>query len=210
MVLSDSAERFLNEIYSLGSDEERQAFYAKWADEYDVQVEQQLRYVAPAKTAALFQKYVADTNANILDVGCGTGLTSLRLFAAGYKSVDGLDFSQAMLTKAGERKSYRKLIQADLNQALPLNDDEYDALISSGTFSIGHVGADPLEEIFRVLRSGGLMVCTVHRVLWESQGFKKNVDMLEKKQAIKLLEVVDDIYFEGAMPDCLYCVFQKC
>ena len=51
-----------------------------------------------------------------------------------------------MLEKAAEKGVYRKLIEADLTATLPLDDRSYAAVVSTGTFTLGHVGTEAMDE----------------------------------------------------------------
>ncbi len=207
---SDRTNKFLQEAYGLDGDEDMQAFYSNWADKYDAQLEKELNYLAPEKITALFIRYTTDYDAKILDIGCGTGLTSVDLAKAGYRHIDGLDFSAAMLEKARGRNFYLSLIEADLNQPLAIGDNEYDAAVSSGTFTHGHIGAGPLDEIFRIIKPGGFLVCTIHRAIWSEHGFEEKIDALNHSGQIRTLEMNRDVYFKDSDPDGMYYVLQKC
>jgi len=206
----DRTNQFLQEAYGLDGDADMQAFYSNWADEYDAQLEDELNYLAPAKTAALFMRYATDRAAKILDIGCGTGLTSVDLAGAGYLHIDGLDFSEAMLQKARGRNFFLSLIEADLNQPLKIADGEYDAAISSGTFTHGHIGAAPLDEIFRIIKPGGYLVCTIHQAIWSDHGFEDKIDALNRSGQVRTIEMNRDVYFRDSAPDAMYYVLQKC
>ena len=94
-----------------------------------------LHYIAPSELARTLARHQATGDVPILDVGCGTGLTGCCLKAIGFSTIDGLDFSTAMLSKAQDKGVYRTLIEADLNAPLALGDGVYGAAISSGTFT---------------------------------------------------------------------------
>ena len=64
------------------------------------------------------------------------------------------------------------MLVGDLSQPLEVPDSEYHAVISSGTFTHGHVGPEPLDEIFRILKPNGILACTVHIDLWQTRGFE--------------------------------------
>ena len=38
-------------------------------------------------------------------------------------------------------------------------------------FTHGHAGPEPFDEIIRILRPGGIFVCTVHKDIWELRGY---------------------------------------
>ena len=204
-----SADKFLDEAYHLEDKESMAAFYQKWADDYDQQMLENLNYLSPRLIGELLIEYLSDKQSAILDIGCGTGLTSVLLHERSYQSIDGLDFSADMLRVSSERGIYRKLIEADLNQPLNIADEQYHAAISSGTFTHGHVGPEPLHEIFRILKPGGLLACTIHNELWQSQGFEQKLEQLLDDGTITCLVRRLDSYFKGSEPEGWFCLYQK-
>ncbi|MCP4431905.1 MAG: methyltransferase domain-containing protein [Gammaproteobacteria bacterium] len=200
---------FVEEAYSLENKDSTVDFYKKWADDYDHQMLENLNYLSPTLIAQILVKYLDNRNSRILDMGCGTGLTSMLLHQQGYTDIDGLDFSADMLRVAGERCIYNRLIEADLNKPLSIDDCQYEAAISSGTFTHGHVGAEPLDEIFRILTKGGLLACTIHLDLWQSRGFETKLQQLIDDGSIKCLYREQDCYYEGGEPEGWFCVYQK-
>lgn len=200
---------FVNEAYGLEDKGSMVAFYRKWADDYDRQMLDNLSYLSPTLIAGILIRFLEDKDAAILDIGCGTGLTSVLLNQQGYTNIDGLDFSADMLRVAGERKIYGQLIQADLNLPLNIDSNRYAAAISSGTFTHGHVDAGPLDEIFRILRPGGLLACTIHLDLWQKSGFEARLKSLEASNAISCLYREQDRYYEDGEPEGWFCVYQK-
>lgn len=203
------AKAFLQDAYRLESEANTLAFYDRWAGEYDAQMERGLHYIAPRRLAEALARHQAVGDDPILDIGCGTGLTCCCLKEIGFSTIDGLDFSTAMLTKAEEKDVYRALIEADLNAALPFDDAAYAAAISTGTFTLGHVGPEPIDEVLRVLMTGAYFVCTVHEAIWDGKGFSRKFADLEKRGAIRVVEENSGSFFEGGEPVARYCVFQK-
>ena len=203
------AKAFLQDAYSLETQAETLAFYDRWADEYDAQLERGLHYIAPRELAEALARHQPIGDDPILDVGCGTGLTCCCLKDIGFSTIDGLDFSRAMLTKAEEKGVYRKLIEADLNSALPFDDAAYAAAISSGTFTLGHVGPEPIDEVLRVLEPGAFFACTVHGKIWDSKGFSSKFDTLQNAGIIRAVEQRTGCFFAGGDRTARYCVFQK-
>lgn len=200
---------FVDEAYQLEDKEDMVGFYRKWAGDYDRQMVDNLNYLSPTLIAQVLIKFLADINSRILDIGCGTGLTSVPLHHNGFRDIDGLDFSADMLRVAAGRDIYDQLIEADLNLPLAINDSQYDAAISSGTFTHGHVGAEPIDEIFRILKKGGLLACTIHLDLWQSRGFEAKLQRLVDCASIKCLYREQDRYYENCEPEGWFCVYQK-
>ena len=199
---------FVSDAYGLGQDESVVGFYQKWADDYDNQM-LEVDYVAPEFIAQLLCEHVSDKSAEILDVGCGTGLTCRLLADRGYCSLDGIDLSPDMIRVAGGQGIYRDLIVGDVNRTIERDADSYDAVISSGTFTHGHVGPEPFDEIFRILRPGGIFACTVHRDLWELKGFKDKFESLVAAEVCQCLQQKKGRYYETENIDGWFCVYQK-
>ncbi|MCP4389420.1 MAG: class I SAM-dependent methyltransferase [Gammaproteobacteria bacterium] len=200
---------FVDAAYHLEDEASMVEFYHKWAQDYDHQMLDQLGYTAPTKIAQHLGEHLPNTDAAIFDVGCGTGLTCVYLAEKGYANLDGIDLSPDMVGVAGQRGIYRELLVGDVNQALERDDASYDGVVSSGTFTHGHVGPQPLDEIFRILKPGGILACTVHGELWESMGFRQKLDALvETGVALRLKQQLDSYYRDGPS-EGWFCVYQK-
>jgi SAM-dependent methyltransferase len=200
---------FVDEAYHLENPQEMVGFYRKWAADYDRQMLDQLGYTAPATIAEILAEQLADTRASILDIGCGTGLTCRLLAQRGFSNLDGIDLSGEMLGVARERGIYRALLQGDVNQPLALPSASYDGAISSGTFTHGHVGPQPLDEIFRILKPGAILACTVHQDLWQEMGFEAKFAALVKQGSASLISLELDSYYRGRPPEGWFCVYRK-
>ena len=200
---------FVNEAYNLDGDEKIVDFYNKWADEYDHQMLEVLGYTSPITIAQLLCNYVPDKEARVLDIGCGTGLTCIFLHQQGYDHLDGVDLSPDMVRVAQDRKIYREVMVADLNQPLAIADSSYDAAVSSGTFTHGHVGPEPLDEIFRILKPGGVFACTVHNDLWKTHGFDAKFEALIDAGTIECLSLEEGKYYQQGEPEGRFCVYRN-
>jgi SAM-dependent methyltransferase len=132
---------------------------------------------------------VAWRDAAILDAGVGTGTVGQVLSILGYNNLSGLDMSEAMLAKARSRGCYADLRQAVLGEALPYPDGAFDAIISTGTFTLGHAPAVAFDELARVLEPGGMLMFTVGVTIWEEQGFKSKLDELVARKKLSPVEV---------------------
>ena len=184
-------------------------FYRKWAADYDHQMLEELGYTSPTKIAQQLSQQVPDTQAAVFDIGCGTGLTCAFLADKGYTNLDGIDLSPDMVRVAGERGIYRELLVGDVNQALERDDESYDAVISSGTFTHGHVGPAPLDEIFRILKPGGILACTVHQDLWTSMGFEAKFAALVAQGVASRVSCRMDSYYKNGPDEGWFCVYLK-
>ncbi|NKC11390.1 MAG: methyltransferase domain-containing protein [Gammaproteobacteria bacterium] len=199
---------FVNEAYRAEDEAGLVAFYGKWAEDYDNQMSR-LGYVSPEIIARLLTEYCTERQADIFDIGCGTGLTGVYLAERGYRRLDGIDLSAHMVRVAGQRGIYRELLVGDVNQPLDRPSASYDAVISSGTFTHGHVGPQPLAEIVRILRPGGVLACTVHKDLWYASGFDTTFASLLEAGHIECLRREFDVYFTGGEPEGWFCVYRR-
>lgn len=150
----------LGAVYAAGSADEIARGYDAWAASYDAEMAR-AGYRHPAIGAALLARYLPRGEGPVLDAGAGTGLAGEWLGILGWPHVEALDISEGMLAVAAARGVYAALHRAALGQPLPFADGQFAGVISTGVFTTGHVGAEALPEIARVLRPGGVFVVTV-------------------------------------------------
>ncbi|MCA9686480.1 MAG: class I SAM-dependent methyltransferase [Myxococcales bacterium] len=173
------AEDRIRWIYQSRDQAELSRRYDAWAEDYDQHLEGALDYVAPALGVAMFAEHVP-LDARVLDVGAGTGLVGERLHAAGYRDITGVDYSPGMLAQARKKQVYSRLAVQDLLEPLDLESASFDALISIGVFSFGHVTAEAFAELIRVTRPGGIILFSVLRAFYEHGSFRADLEALEK------------------------------
>jgi predicted TPR repeat methyltransferase len=208
--VSPEAARLLERAYGLKSREEMLDLYHDWAASYDGTMLDGLGYVSPFRLAELVARHLPDRRSLILDAGCGTGLAALELARRGYSRFHGLDASSDMLATACERGLYEELIETDLDAKLPLPEGAYDAAVSTGTFTHGHVGAGCLGELLRVLKKGGLLACTIHRDVWHAMGFGAALQELTAACRLRPIAEEEGIYYlSSPEPDGRYCLYEK-
>ncbi len=204
-----SEDEFLKGAYGLTDLSSAMEFYSDWAGEYDNRMERVLGYVAPRLMAEMFAKHMRRVDGSILDIGCGTGLTSHYLMNCGFGTIDGVDFNHEMLAKAKARAIYRDLLHADITQPINLPSASYDGIISSGTFTLGHVGPEPIPELVRLLKPQGILGCSIHQDIWAQDGFEESFAALEDDGVLQSLDRQPGEFFTGYGDTALYCVFQK-
>ena len=195
------------EVLAAKTTEELMAVYEKWANQYDSDLLTEMGYQAPAITTSLFKKHLSNAEAMILDVGCGTGIVGTLLIQLGYSSIDGLDYSPGMLEKARKKQQYNSLIQADLTKPLNLESNLYDAIISVGTFTLGHVGPDALSELIRITKPEGIICFTVREEAWVKHEYSGRIKEFEaeKRWRVREMQTVEYIREEGSNCKVLVC-----
>ena len=210
--LENTPERLLACAYALRGDDpyETLKLYADWAETYDHTMLDGLAYRSPLQIAALAASTEKRRDVRVLDVGCGTGLLANSLRAHGFSRVDGLDYSAPMLSVAQREGRIDRVFLRDLNERLGMGAECYDILISTGTFTHGHVGAKCLPELLALLVPGGHLICTVHRDVWDEGGFGTGLQALaDARVAIVRSREADRMFADDKEPSGWYVVVEK-
>lgn len=189
--------------------------YDAWASDYDRELAD-WGYEAPEQAAGLLKGHLRNfEKAEILDCGCGTGMTGAALRAAGAGGrLTGLDASLSSLDAAKQKNVYDRLEAADLNQRLPLDDASVDGVLCIGVLTYLEEAAI-FREWLRVLRSGGVAVFTSRDDFWQSRGIAEMLKQLELEGRWEALHVSRPMPYLPGHPDfadkvkAVYGVYRK-
>ena len=123
--------------------------YARWSERYDADEN-------PTRDAALsaLEKLLPPlADRDVLEIGCGTGESTLRL--RGARSVAAVDFSEEMLSRARAKLPGVSFVVHDVREPLPFGDASFDLVTEN--LVLEHIDAlgPVLAELHRVLRQGG-------------------------------------------------------
>lgn len=184
----------LDEAYQINGPADARRMYGDWAESYDDSFGAAWGYIAPREIAAILRREM-DPAGVALDIGAGTGLVAEHLHGL---TVDALDITPEMLAVARGKGLYRHLIEADLTQPLALPDAGYDAVVSCGTFTHGHVGPQCLTELLRITRPGAIFVCGTIAAVLDGEGFGSALARLVAACRIEPVRFVDIPIYEGA------------
>jgi SAM-dependent methyltransferase len=173
------------------------AYYRDWAANYDQGFASEMEYRLPAHVAAAFLG--GRGQGPVLDVGAGTGLLAEALRQMGFEDpVDAVDFSVEMLERAAEKRIYAGLYQADITRPLSLP-RRYGGIVSSGTFTAGHVGPEALPNLLAVARPQAQFALSINRRVWTSAGFDRALEALAVAGRITdLHEIEVQVYGQAA------------
>ena len=197
----------LDEAYSVQSPEDNKRLYAKWAATYDSSFVDAKQYRYPKAISEVFDQVVTDSVARVLDIGTGTGLTGMYLSRLRPDVVlDGMDISPEMLEQAALKTRtngsavYRQLYERDLTQDVLNENAPYEALISSGTFTHGHLGPECLRNLLPLLTNNGWLVVGVNNEHFEAKAFAAQLDSLVLLGEITEPEILRiDVYEPGSV-----------
>ena len=185
----------LDSAYALETPEDNLRLYRAWAETYDADFVEGTSYRFPKVVTRAYLD--AGGGWPCLDVGCGTGALA-RHFPEGAV-IDGIDLSPEMLAVAARSGLYRTLMEANLKEPLALPDAAYAGLVSSGTFTHGHVGPEALPELVRVLSSGALAVITVRPEVWTTTRFDDAFEALTGNRLVTTPGITEErIYADPA------------
>jgi SAM-dependent methyltransferase len=102
----------------------------------------------------------------VLEVGCGYGWIAEALWGAADIEWTGIDRSPEMIQRlrSAHPEKGRRAVLADGCQ-LPFRDGEFDKVVCTGVLM--HIAEDSaaVRELIRVLRPGGLLVCSINNAL---------------------------------------------
>ena len=162
-----TAKDLLEGAYALANPDDNVAYYSDFAAIYDDSFATEMGYQSPRLIAAYLSEVIG-TQAKIADIGCGTGLVADHL--AGH-IIDGYDISPEMIDAACTKNTYRRFYRADLTRDLSDLPNDYDALVSAGTFTMGHLNADDLIGLLDLLRQGAWVAITISKTHFDNADF---------------------------------------
>ncbi len=127
-----------------------------WADGYDKSVglsDENDRYPFAGYRAmmnALYQRVLAQSGRDVLDIGFGTGVLTSRLYEQGCQ-IYGQDFSARMIELAQAKMPDARLYQGDFSKGLvpELRAQQYDAIVA--TYSLHHLTDTQKIDFLRAL-----------------------------------------------------------
>jgi len=134
------------------------AVYSHLAKTYDRELHD-MQYTAYLKVPQLVIEELGHRQASILDLGCGTGLSSLLIFEKGY-DVTGIDGTSAMIRRA-RKLPYKKIIQQDLESPWRVRDHSFNAAVMVGVMEYIIYPGVLFRQVRNKLVDGGVFGLTV-------------------------------------------------
>jgi predicted TPR repeat methyltransferase len=135
------------------------AIYSHLAKTYERDLRDDMKYTAYMEVPRLIVDALGATRANILDLGCGTGLSSLLFFKHGH-DVIGIDGTGAMVRRA-RKLPYKKVIEQDLESRWRVKDCSFHAAVMLGVMEYIIYPGRLLRQAHRKLLPDGVFGLTV-------------------------------------------------
>lgn len=190
-------------------DEWYKAYYAhRGADRNDLRQNRgvlfQLLAAESSVVRAMWKIHHDPMSAKVLDVGCGSGQSTLQLLKLKYrpKNIVGIDISESRLKEARELSSAILFIHGDATR-MGFPDDSFDLVFESTLFvtlTDDSVRRDIAAEMVRVCRPGGYIVL----VDWWRNRLRANEYKALNRSELRTLflangQVVHLGFFRGAL-----------
>jgi predicted TPR repeat methyltransferase len=184
----------ISTAYSYTDSKELSMYYDDSAAGYD-EYASSVRYILPRLVAEKALQFI-DGNEKIIDIGCGTGILGVELNALkDGLSIHGVDISPEMIIHAYRKKRkdgerhYGVLYRLDLTTKDTIPENHYNFMISSGTFTTGHLGPQHLTNIIKSLMNNSYAVFSVKSDHFEESGFMSELSELSDQNLIEILEI---------------------
>jgi predicted TPR repeat methyltransferase len=117
--------------------------FDNYAFQFDTHLQETLQYKTPTLLYEQIAPYLKEKKYNILDLGCGTGLSG-EPFIGIAETLTGIDISKKMLARAKIKNYYDELIENDILSGLALLKKDYDLILCVDTL----VYFGELDELF--------------------------------------------------------------
>lgn len=207
-----SAQELLEGAYALATPDDNVSYYRDFARHYDSAFAQGMGYQLPRLVAQTYLELAGPSDQPIADLGCGTGLVAEFLPSGTF--IDGLDISEDMLAAAQSKGRYRTLHKLDLTQPFPQSIPTYPAIISSGTFTHGHLGPEAMENAISLGRSNALFILSINSEHFRTLGFNACLDKLNTRGLItnashRTCQIYTDHNHDHAGDEAIICSFRK-
>jgi ubiquinone/menaquinone biosynthesis C-methylase UbiE len=168
----------LQNAYDLKSPDDNIKLYSVWAETYDISFIDDMQYKLHFAVA---EEFVLNGGKGlILDVGAGTGAVAEALLQKAKFCIEATDISEEMLKVADSKNIYKRSFFSDLTKEIPVTNSSYDGVVSSGTFTHGHVGPSSISELVRITKPGGLITISINEKHWISLNFESEVEKLNQ------------------------------
>ena len=135
------------------------AIFDDWPEKYDLWFETPIgRLIKQHESDLILEMLRPEKGERILDAGCGTGVFTLGVLAAGALIV-GLELSLPMLLRGAKKMKEHPFhpVRGDMTK-LPFAENEFDKAVSVTAIEFIEDGKTAINELLRVTKPGGCVV----------------------------------------------------
>lgn len=191
------------------SAQQLQRYYDKWATIYNADVDNE-DYVAPQIVVDLVNSTPLNENSSILDAGCGTGLLGRTLKEANYTTINGFDLSLKMAQLAIDTGAYSEVkANVDIMKVSEhYQPNQFDCIVSSGVFTLGHVPPEALLKLLNITKVHGYLVISTRTQYNEATDYLKYSQQWLEQDLFKVVNVVHHQPYTK-LDTSTYWIYQK-
>jgi predicted TPR repeat methyltransferase len=182
-----TSKKYLNQVYKYKTDNQTKDLYDEWYSSYDEELTNNI-YTTPKRCAEALSRNLLNKNSEILDIGCGTGLSGQEIMSKGFNNIDGSDFSEKMLEEAKLKNVYRNLFIIDLNKNNYKLIKSYEAIIAAGVISPNHANPECLKNCFDYLKPNGVIIFSLNDHAFSNKLFMNQIDKIIEFFKFKIIE----------------------
>ena len=106
---------------------------------------------------------------------------------AGFKTIDGMDLTQDMLERAGEKHLYRTLCLCDPSAPFSVHAGDYAAITAIGVIGSGAAPIEVFDMLLSVLSSGGKFVLSFNDSTLKNPAFEGRLRESTSSDTARLL-----------------------
>ena len=147
------------------------AYFDRFAEDFDHQLVEELDYQVPRLLYDAVAPCIgdADLQLDILDLGCGTGLSGC-LFRPLANRLDGVDLSPVMLERARQCGAYDSLTASEISAHLMGLTHQYDVLLAGDVLAYFGRLSGLFRGVAQATREGALFAFSVEA--WQGSGYR--------------------------------------
>ncbi len=139
--------------------------FDNYARHFEQHVTDVLRYQVPgllyqAVIQCLENEKKQDVTLDVLDIGCGTGLSGAAFYPLS-KHMVGIDVSSRMLAEARKKTIYAELHEGNLTELLPEYHQAFDLIVAAEVFVYFGDLTSLFQQCYEALRKDGLLAFSV-------------------------------------------------